>query len=276
MRERVARHRRRARDDPPPVDPDELAEARELLEWIARRPLHVPRLPRVRHRSPRTARTCSAPCPTPASASCARPTSGRSRQLRAAAAGGAPARAREEPAQPDEGQLARDRAPARLPRLRRRQALRRGRRSGRRAALPRPLHAHRLQREPVGDPGAAAQGAARRRALGPAARQPRPQGAGRDPRDATRATSSSRSSEDELFEIALGILHLGERQRVRLFVRRDAFGRFVSCLVYLPRERFNTTNRARIEEILQRGVRRHERRLLDARLRVGAGAAPLS
>ena len=58
-------------------------------------------------------------------------------------------------------------------------------------------------------------------------------------------------SEDELFEIALGILHLGERQRVRLFVRRDAYGRFVSCLVYLPRERFNTTNRWRINEILQ-------------------------
>ena len=58
-------------------------------------------------------------------------------------------------------------------------------------------------------------------------------------------------SEDELYEIALGILHLGERQQVRLFVRRDAFGRFVSCLVYLPRERFNTTNRWRINEILQ-------------------------
>ena len=58
-------------------------------------------------------------------------------------------------------------------------------------------------------------------------------------------------SEDELHEIALGILHLGERRRVRLFVRRDAFGRFLSCLVYLPRERFHTENRRRIEEILQ-------------------------
>src|SRR5687768_1457505 len=58
-------------------------------------------------------------------------------------------------------------------------------------------------------------------------------------------------TEDELYEIALGVLHLGERQRVRLFVRRDAFGRFVSCLVYLPRDRFNTTNRWRIQEILQ-------------------------
>jgi glutamate dehydrogenase len=58
-------------------------------------------------------------------------------------------------------------------------------------------------------------------------------------------------SEDELFETALGILHLGERRRVRLFVRRDAFGRFLSCLVYVPRERFDTENRQRIQEILQ-------------------------
>jgi glutamate dehydrogenase len=57
-------------------------------------------------------------------------------------------------------------------------------------------------------------------------------------------------SEDELLEIAMGILHLGERRRVRLFVRRDVFGRFFSALVYLPRERFNTENRRRIEAIL--------------------------
>jgi glutamate dehydrogenase len=57
-------------------------------------------------------------------------------------------------------------------------------------------------------------------------------------------------SEDELYEVALAILHLGERQRVRLFVRRDQFGRFFSCLVYLPRDRFNSDNRKRIEEIL--------------------------
>ena len=58
-------------------------------------------------------------------------------------------------------------------------------------------------------------------------------------------------SEDGLLETALGILHLGERRRVRLFVRRDAFDRFVSCLVYLPRERFSTENRQRIQDILQ-------------------------
>src|SRR5205823_4860473 len=40
-------------------------------------------------------------------------------------------------------------------------------------------------------------------------------------------------ADDELYEIAIGILHLGERRRIRLFVRRDAFGRFLSSLVYL-------------------------------------------
>jgi glutamate dehydrogenase len=58
-------------------------------------------------------------------------------------------------------------------------------------------------------------------------------------------------SEDELFEAAMGILHLGERQRLRLFARRDPFGRFFSLLVFVPRDRFNTENRRRIEAILR-------------------------
>ncbi len=57
-------------------------------------------------------------------------------------------------------------------------------------------------------------------------------------------------SDDDLFEIALGILHLGERQRVRLFLRRDRFGRFLSCLVFVPRDRFNTQARQGIQRIL--------------------------
>jgi glutamate dehydrogenase len=58
-------------------------------------------------------------------------------------------------------------------------------------------------------------------------------------------------SDDELFETAMGILHLGERQRVRLFVRRDRFGRFMSCLVFVPRDRFNTQVRERVQDVLQ-------------------------
>src|ERR1700761_9015985 len=48
---------------------------------------------------------------------------------------------------------------------------------------------------------------------------------------------------DELFEIAIGILGLGERQRVRLFVTRDQLDRFVACTLCLPRDRFHTENR---------------------------------
>jgi glutamate dehydrogenase len=57
-------------------------------------------------------------------------------------------------------------------------------------------------------------------------------------------------SVDDLFTIAMGILDLQERRRVRLFMRRDDYGRFVSCLVYLPRERYTTQVRLRMQLIL--------------------------
>jgi glutamate dehydrogenase len=57
-------------------------------------------------------------------------------------------------------------------------------------------------------------------------------------------------SDADLFSIALGIFHLQSRRRVALFVRRDPFGRFVSCLVYLPRERMESALALRIEDIL--------------------------
>ena len=56
--------------------------------------------------------------------------------------------------------------------------------------------------------------------------------------------------ESELFQTALGILHLQERQRIRLFVHRDRYARFFSCIVYVPRERFNTQVRQTIAAIL--------------------------
>jgi glutamate dehydrogenase len=64
---------------------------------------------------------------------------------------------------------------------------------------------------------------------------------------------------DELFEIsaeqltpiALDVLGLGERRQVRLFLRPDAYGRYISCLVYLPRDRYTTKVRLRCQEILR-------------------------
>ena len=62
------------------------------------------------------------------------------------------------------------------------------------------------------------------------------------------------TDEDELFEIVQETLHLQERQRIRLFARRDAFARFVSCLVYVPRERYNTDLRDRFQKILENAL----------------------
>ncbi|HEV7687412.1 MAG TPA: NAD-glutamate dehydrogenase domain-containing protein, partial [Acidimicrobiia bacterium] len=55
---------------------------------------------------------------------------------------------------------------------------------------------------------------------------------------------------NELFDTALGILALQERQRVRLFARRDRFGRHWSCLVYVPLDRYTQAVRQRITDIL--------------------------
>lgn len=56
----------------------------------------------------------------------------------------------------------------------------------------------------------------------------------------------------ELSQTAVGILNLQERQRTRLFVRRDRYGRYFSCLVYIPRDRFTSEIRDRIEQTLKR------------------------
>ena len=57
-------------------------------------------------------------------------------------------------------------------------------------------------------------------------------------------------SVDELYRFAMGILHLQERQRTRLFVRRDRFGRFFSCLIFVPRDSYNTEVRQRMQQVL--------------------------
>ena len=58
----------------------------------------------------------------------------------------------------------------------------------------------------------------------------------------------------ELTPIALGVLRLRERRQTRLFVRRDSYGRYMSCLVYLPRDRYTTHVRLRTQDILREGL----------------------
>ena len=59
-------------------------------------------------------------------------------------------------------------------------------------------------------------------------------------------------SEDDLLRISTGIVHLLDRPRTRIFVRRDRYDRFVSVLVYVPREQYSTSLRSQIGEHLRK------------------------
>jgi glutamate dehydrogenase len=67
---------------------------------------------------------------------------------------------------------------------------------------------------------------------------------------------------DELFQIdnaklssiCMDIVELAKRPRVRAFMRRDRYGRFASCIVFVPRERFNTQTREKIQSILENAL----------------------
>ncbi len=55
---------------------------------------------------------------------------------------------------------------------------------------------------------------------------------------------------EELAPVVSQVSQLSERRKVRLFVRRGRWGRRISCLVYLPRDRYNTAARKRMEQVL--------------------------
>ena len=80
------------------------------------------------------------------------------------------------------------------------------------------------------------------------------------------------SSEAELLRTATGILGLQERVRSKLFLRRDRYGRYFSVLAYIPRDRFNTDVRLRIEEMLKRELHGEH---IDSSVSLG-GESPLA
>jgi glutamate dehydrogenase len=71
---------------------------------------------------------------------------------------------------------------------------------------------------------------------------------------------------DDLLELGMGILDLQERAQTRLFIRRERFGRFYSCMVFIPRDRFNTENRQKVQAILKRALKGER---LDFSVQVG-------
>lgn len=58
------------------------------------------------------------------------------------------------------------------------------------------------------------------------------------------------SSVKQLFDTVNAVNRIQERRQTRLFVRKDIHGKFVNCIVYIPRDRYNTEQREKIEAIL--------------------------
>jgi glutamate dehydrogenase len=58
-------------------------------------------------------------------------------------------------------------------------------------------------------------------------------------------------NEAELFDYAMGVLSIEAHPDVHLFLRRDVFERFISCMVFIPRDRFNTALREQIQGVLE-------------------------
>lgn len=62
------------------------------------------------------------------------------------------------------------------------------------------------------------------------------------------------ASEQHLTEVALGVLQMQERDMTKLFIRKDDFGRFYSCMVFVRRERYNTALRRETQRILKQAM----------------------
>ena len=234
--------------------PTSSPRARRCCSWLADAALHVPRLPQVRPRTRRRRRRRAARRARQRARHPAAPGVARHRR-RPTASRGFPPRSAPRPASSTLLVLTKANARSTVHRptyldyvgVKRYDA---ARQRDRRAPLPRPVHVVGVHRQPDRRPGAAAQG--RRRSSTRAGFRPR----------ATTTRISSQILEsyprddlfqidvDQLFDIAMGILRLQERRRVRLFVHREQYGRFVSCLVFVPRDRYTTPVRVRIADVL--------------------------
>jgi glutamate dehydrogenase len=55
---------------------------------------------------------------------------------------------------------------------------------------------------------------------------------------------------DELFSTVMSIVQIQERNKIRVFLRKDPYGRFCYCLAYVPREIYSTEVRQKIQQVL--------------------------
>ena len=66
------------------------------------------------------------------------------------------------------------------------------------------------------------------------------------------------SSVRDLYDTVNTVNRIQERRQTRLFVRKDVHGKFVNCIVYIPRDRYTTEQREKIEAILSAAFRAQE------------------
>ncbi|KLV03775.1 NAD-glutamate dehydrogenase [Photobacterium aquae] len=59
------------------------------------------------------------------------------------------------------------------------------------------------------------------------------------------------ATEKEMLDVGWGVVRMQDRDLLRLFIRRDPFGRFFSCMVYVTKERYNTELRRKTQEVLR-------------------------
>ena len=260
---------------PPPLPAEELAEGKAFLQLARRRSFHVPRLPLPRPRRRSTARTRCGSSPVRASGILREsPGQGRRGELRRAAARSARLRAPARAPDHHQGERALDRASAGLSRLRRRQAFRRQRR-GAAASTASSVFTRRRPTAPI-RPRSRCCGARRPNVVARAGLAPGSHAGKALSTSSTtiRATSCSRPTEDDLLRTAMGILHLGDRQRFRLFVRRDPFERFLVVPHLRAARELHDRAAPEVAGDPAAGLQRHERRVQRPPVRVGAGARP--
>ncbi|MCK5894137.1 MAG: NAD-glutamate dehydrogenase [Endozoicomonadaceae bacterium] len=65
------------------------------------------------------------------------------------------------------------------------------------------------------------------------------------------------ASFDSLFETIMDVLECQERRELRVFIRSDRYGRFINAMVYVPRDRFNTQFRLKLQQILLKELDGH-------------------
>jgi len=56
---------------------------------------------------------------------------------------------------------------------------------------------------------------------------------------------------ESLYQTATGAIAMADRRRIRAFLRRDPYGRFYSCVVFVPRDRYTTKSRQAMQEVLR-------------------------